>query len=249
MWSTPAVFARLRAGLEADGWETLAPALPFHDRDPGLPPAEGLGRLGIEDYVSFLADIIRGLRVPPVIIGHSMGAMLAQCAAARVEHAGLVLLSTAGTAATPAVSLAQLKTMGGVMLRWGWWEDATRIEPEPAMWGIYNGVPGDVARTEIKALVWDSGRVLAEIMLPSLSKTRANTVDLAKLKAPALVIVGCEDRITLADVSRAVARKLGGPVDYHELPGAGHWLFWGETEARVTGLLKDWLVRLFGPHG
>jgi len=249
MWSTPAVFARLRAGLEADGWETLAPALPFHDRDPGLPPAEGLGRLGIEDYVSFLADIIRGLRVPPVIIGHSMGAMLAQCVAARVEHAGLVLLSTAGTAATPAVSLAQLKTMGGVMLRWGWWEDATRIEPEPAMWGIYNGVPGDVARTEIKALVWDSGRVLAEIMLPSLSKTRANTVDLAKLKAPALVIVGCEDRITLADVSRAVARKLGGPVDYHELPGAGHWLFWGETEARVTGLLKDWLVRLFGPHG
>jgi pimeloyl-ACP methyl ester carboxylesterase len=249
MWSVPGVFARVRAALEADGWETLAPALPFHDRDPGLPPAEGLGRLGIEDYVTFLADIIRGMRVPPVIVGHSMGGMLAQCVAARVEHAGLVLLSTAGTAATPSLGLSPIKTMRGVVTRWGWWEDATRIEAEPALWGIYNGVPEAVAREELKALVWDSGRVLAEIMLPSLSKTRANTVDLAKLKAPALVIVGCEDRITLASTSRAVARKLGGPVDYQELPEVGHWLFWGDTEARVTGLMQDWLVRLFGRDG
>lgn len=245
MWSTPAVFARVRAALEADGWETLAPALPFHDRDPSLPPPEGLGRLGIEDYAAYLVEIIRGLRVPPVIIGHSMGGMLAQCVAARVQHAGLVLLSTAGTAATPAISFDQLKTMKSVVLRWGWWEDPTRIEPEGAMWGIYNNVPEEVARAEIKALVWDSGRVLAEIMLPSLSKTRANTVDLAKLKAPALIVVGCEDRITLASVSRAVARKLGGVIDYHELPQTGHWLFWGDAEARTIALMQGWLARQF----
>ncbi len=244
MWSTPAVFTRVRTALSADGWETYAPVLPFHDRDPGLPPAEGLGRLSIEDYVAFLVTAIRALPVPPVIIGHSMGGLLAQSVAARVEHAGLVLLSTAGTAATPGVALAPLKTMGGVVLRWGWWDDATRIEPEPAMWGIFNGVPADVAAAEIKTLVWDSGRVLAEIIMPWLSKTRANTVDLGKLKAPALVIVGSEDRITLASVSRAVARKLGGPVDYHELPDVGHWLFWGETEVRVTALMREWLARL-----
>lgn len=249
MWSVPSVFARLRAAMEADGWETLAPALPFHDRDPGLPPAEGLGQLGIEDYVVFLADIVRGLRVPPVIIGHSMGGMLAQCLAARVAHAGLVLLATAGTAATPSLGLAPIKTMGGVVMRWGWWEDATRIEPEPALWGIYNGVPEDVAREEMKALVWDSGRVLAEIMLPSLSKTRANTVDLERLKAPALVIAGSDDRITLASTSRAVARKLGGVVDFHELPGIGHWLFWGEAETRTTALMRGWLARQFAPDG
>ncbi len=244
MWSTPAVFAGIRAYLEADGWETLAPALPFHDRDPSLPPPDGLGRLGIEDYVAFLVDIIRRLDRPPVLVGHSMGGMLAQCVAARVEVAGMVLLATAGTAATPGVALAPLRTMGGVITRWGWWEDATRISPEPAMWGIYNGVPEEVAAAEIKALVWDSGRVLAEIMLPSLSKTHANTVDLARLKAPALVIVGTEDRITLASVSRAVARKLGGPVDYHELPGTGHWLFWGEPHSRTKTLIGEWLARL-----
>lgn len=244
MWSTPAAFARVRAALAAEGWESFAPALPFHDRDPSLPPADALGRLTVEDYVAFLADAIRALPVPPVIIGHSMGGMLAQCVAARVEHAGLVLLATAGTAATPGVALAPLKTMAGVLTRWGWWEDATRIEPEKAMWGIYNGVPEDVAAAEIKALVWDSGRVLAEMIVPGLSKTRANAVELGRLKAPALVIVGSEDRITLASVSRAVARKLGGPVDYHELPDVGHWLFWGETEVRVAGLIRDWLGRV-----
>lgn len=249
MWSVPSVFVRLRAAMEAEGYETLAPALPFHDRDPGLPPAEGLGRLGIEDYVAFLADIIRGLKVPPVIIGHSMGGLLAQCVAARVEHAGLVLLATAGTAATPSLGLAPIKTMAGVVTRWGWWEDATRIEAAPALWGVYNGVPEEVAREELKALVWDSGRVLAEILLPSLSKTRANTVDLAKLKAPALLIAGSEDRITLASTSRAVARKLGGTVDFHELPGVGHWLFWGEAEARTSALMQGWLAQHFRADG
>jgi pimeloyl-ACP methyl ester carboxylesterase len=248
MWATPATFSRLKPRFEAAGYEVVTPALPFHERDPGLPPVPEIGLLTVEDYAEFLVGEIAKLEAqgspPPVIIGHSMGGMLAQVVAARVAHRGLVLLSTAATATTVVPGWATVRTMGGVMLKWGWWHSPTRIEYAPARWGIFNGVPEEVARTEFAALVWDSGRVLAEMTLPTVSKTRATTVDYSRLDKPALVVVGSEDRITLPGISRATARKLGGPTDYHELPGAPHWLFWGDLEGKVGDHLAAWLERL-----
>jgi pimeloyl-ACP methyl ester carboxylesterase len=240
-WSTPATFARLKARFEADGYTVIAPALPYHDRDPSLPPAAEIGTLTVEDYARFLVAEIGKLDAPPIIIGHSMGGMLAQIVAARVPHAGLVLLSTAATATTMVLSLATVRTMGGLMLHWGWWHSPTQIAEPQAMWGIYNGVPDDIARAEYVAHVWDSGRVLAEMTIAGLSSTGATKVDYRRLDKPALVIVGTEDRTTVPDISRATARKLTGTVDYQEIAGSGHWLFWGAIELKVGALIADWL--------
>ncbi|MBC7505211.1 MAG: alpha/beta hydrolase [Sandarakinorhabdus sp.] len=245
MWSTPATFDRLRAQLEAAGHVTYAPALPWHDRDATLAPAAELGRVTVEGYARFLVAEIEKLAIqglgPPIIIGHSMGGMLAQIVAARVPHAGLVLLSTAATATTGKPALSTLRTVAKVVTRWGWWRQPTMCDHDQARWGIYNGVPADIADAELALLVWDSGRVLAEMTLPSLSTTHATRVDYSRLTRPALVITGSEDRITVPAISRETARRLAGTVDYHEIAGSGHWLFWGATELRVGALIGEWL--------
>lgn len=244
MWSTPHVWDGMRAHFEALGHATSAPALPLHDLAPSEQPPERLGTIGIGDYVEMLVADARSAPATPVIVGHSMGGMLAQLVAAQVQPRGLVLLSPAGTATTTRPAWAPLKTMAGVMTGRQWWKSPTRIDPERARWGIFNGVPADIAEREIDALVWDSGRVLFQMALPWADKSKAATVDYARLAMPALIVVGEEDRITPVSIARATARELAGPVDYRELPGVGHWLFHEPVADDVARAIKGFLGRL-----
>ena len=243
MWSTPATFDRLRPVLEEAGHRTHAPCILFHDRPVSLPPHAALGELSITAYVDHLVAEAGKLGAPPVILGHSMGGLLAQMVAQRIPHAGLVLLSPAAAANSQSPSLDPFRTLKSVVLKWGWWEQPTLCDEAGARWGIFNGVPEDVTRREIDALVWDSGRVLAEMALPPLFGN-VTRVDYARLNQPALVVVGLNDRITPPGIARATARNLTGQIDYQELPGAPHWLFWGELEDRVTAMVVDWLKML-----
>jgi pimeloyl-ACP methyl ester carboxylesterase len=243
MWSTPATFDRLRLPLEAAGHATHAPALPYHDRPASLPPPPELGALSITAYVDFLVAEAGKLGAPPVLLGHSMGCVLAQMVALRIPHAGLVLLSPAATANAQSPNLDQLRTLKGVVTKWGWWDKPTLFDEAGARWGCFNTVPEADAAAEIGKLVWDSGRVLAEMALPMLH-SNVTRVDYARLTQPALVIVGTEDRTTPPGIARATARQIAGTVDYHELPGIPHWLFWGEVQHDVAAKIVAWLNRL-----
>ncbi len=247
MWSTPGTFDRLRLALEAAGHATHAPALLFHDRPPSLPPHPALGSLSIMAYVDHLIAEAGKFGEPPVILGHSMGGLLAQMLAQRIPHAGLVLLAPAAAANGQSPSLDQVRTLKSVVTKWGWWESPTIFDEAGARWGCFNGVPEDVTAAEISRLVWDSGRVLAEMALPPLF-ANLTRVDYVRLTRPALVLVGSEDRTTPPGIARATARNLNGgngsAVDYHELPGAPHWLFWGELERQVSGMVVEWLAGL-----
>ena len=55
------------------------------------------------------------------------------------------------------------------------------------------------------------------------------------------MIVGATDRITVPAIARATARAITGPVDYHELPDTGHWLWHGAAGDRVADLTLAWL--------
>ncbi|MGB7405493.1 MAG: alpha/beta hydrolase [Pacificimonas sp.] len=246
MWSTPAVWDDLVSHFEARGHECHAPALPFHERDREQgDPDPMLATIGVEDYVDALIASARDVPRPIVIIGHSMGAMLAQKLAEAIKPEGLILLSPAPTAATQRLSVDPLRTTFGVTknVRGKWWKSPTLIDKDRARWGIFNEVPGDVTEKEIDALVWDSGRVLYQISMPWADRTNATKVDYSALDMPAMVVVGEADRITPVATARATARALSGETDYHEYPGVGHWLFHDAAREQLVGDIEAFLSR------
>ena len=247
MWSRPSAFASLRAELEAAGLPSVAVTLPHHDIPPGAPAPAALATVRLADYVDALARDAADLGEQPVILGHSMGGLLAQLLAARVKPRGLVLLSTAPSAQASTVSLDAIRTMRRVTGRWGWWREPTLLDHERARWGVYNGVPEAEVRPALADLTWDSGAVLAEIAFPWADRLKASRVDYGRLAVPALVVAGMADRTVPPSVSRRTARLLsaaGATVDYEEWPGVGHWLFHDAVRPRLAASIARFMAGL-----
>lgn len=244
MWSRPSAFGRLIPELEAAGIRTRAPALPYHDIPRGSPPPPELGTVRLADYVAAIEAEVRALAQPAVILGHSLGGLIAQLVAARTGAAGLILLATAPSASARAISLAQLMTLRRVTARWGWWKSPTLLDAASARAGVMNGVSEAETREAVADLTWDSGAVLAQLSAPFLDRTRGAAVDYARLTMPALVLFGMQDRIATEGTSRATARQLPGPVDYETWDDCGHWFFHDAIRARLAERIGRFIASL-----
>jgi pimeloyl-ACP methyl ester carboxylesterase len=81
--------APARAAFEERGYTAHTPTLRHHE----LPSHEGamkIAPLSLRDYTDELVAFANSLDSPPLLVGHSLGGLLAQLVAARTRHAGLV---------------------------------------------------------------------------------------------------------------------------------------------------------------
>lgn len=247
MWGTPGVWRNWRPAFEARGWRTEAPALRHHDpawtdaasHDPGI------GVLSLLDYAAdleaFVATRSRSPTDKPVLVGHSMGGLLALMLAARGVARAAVLLTPAPPAGVSALRFSNLLAFLRIETRWGWWRKPHRATRAEALWHTFNTTdPAEGAR-EHAGFVPDSGRALLEIGLPFLDRRHAATVDPRRVTVP-LLFVGCaRDRLTPPGVVRRTARRFGHVADHREYPGQGHWVPGQPGWRQVASDALDWL--------
>ncbi len=194
-----------------DGWDAWALNLRGHG---GSRPVADLGRVSVLDYVEDVRDCLRRLG-EAVVIGHSMGGLIAQKAA---EQGGL----------RAAVFLTSAAPRGIVVLRWPVLARMARYMP--AMLGsrrfgltaadanalLLNRLSPERQAWAFPQFIPESGRAGRELaFFPP-------AVDPAAIRCPALVVGASEDRITPVDVQRRIARRYG--ADYQEAAGHAHML-------------------------
>ncbi|MBK5912316.1 hypothetical protein CCR85_12525 [Rhodothalassium salexigens] len=250
MWSTGACFDLLAGDLRALGYRCHAPTLPGHDVDPACPPPEGLGRLSMTDYVDALETELRAFDPRAIIVGHSMGGLLAQLLAARGLGRGLILLAPAPMAGANTTHPSPSTIFLPHLARWGFWRRPHKPGWGRVRWGVFNGVPEDEARAWYNAYVWESGRALAELAFWWADPGRATRVDTARVTGPVHIFAGRRDRITPLGFARHTARAYGDRASLTVLPDAGHWLIgepWRrDTADRIAALLPA-LIRATAP--
>ncbi len=88
-WGRGEMLASARAAFKERGYTAHTPTLRHHE----LPLDEGamkIALLSLRDYTDDLVEFVNSLDSQPLLVGHSMGGLLAQLVAARTRPAGLV---------------------------------------------------------------------------------------------------------------------------------------------------------------
>ncbi len=213
--------------LAAAGWPTYALSFRNHLNSEPVPDAEYLA-LTLMDYVADLHAAMDWLGRPPVLIGHSLGGIVAQKAAESREAAALILVASIGPAALgpqrpgppPPTDKAVMPTKDEARTRW-------LHDPWPE--ARFNDFYASLAPESPGVLAW--------------SGTGRTEVDASKITCPVLC-VGADDDRTYAPKAERLARVYG--ADWFEQPDAGHDMMLEAAGFDVAQRINHWLVDRLG---
>ncbi len=240
MWMTGGCWGAVARELERRGHRAFAPTLPYHAE--GLTEApRGLAEAGLDQYTDFLESFVRGLGLqrPPVLVGHSMGGLLAQKLATRLDAAALALVAPVPPRGAQPLDLRRLVITWKLLRRNGFRFRPYRPSHRDVLrWMAPEGEQAGVAAMA-GSLCPESGRVLFEMECWPLDWRGANRVRRADIRCPVWIAGGGLDPL----VSEARVREIGRwygvePRIYAE---AGHLLIGEETCQPLVAELCAWL--------
>jgi pimeloyl-ACP methyl ester carboxylesterase len=231
-------FETFREPFEAAGFETHAPNLPHHERGADL---ETLANAGLKEYAQAIALYARELRAPPVLVGHSLGGLVAQLASMHTPIAGLVLLAPSAPWGVMPTTMEEHGNSFGLSLLGDYWRRPVPPDYRVARSTTLDRLSRDDARRVFARFVPESGRAIREAVQWWMDHSMAGQAPVYRIAAPVLGLAGSRDRVNPATtVRRVISRFPQGQAHFHEFPEMSHWLV-GEPEAPdVAAFILQW---------
>jgi pimeloyl-ACP methyl ester carboxylesterase len=241
MWCGSWVWENYKRFFEEKGYNCYTPVLRHHDILPSDKPNPELGTTSLSDYVQDLVEYISKLDNDPVIIGHSMGGLLAQVLGARGLGKALVLLSPVSPAGINVSNYSVIKSVWRTFAKWRFWVKYHRISFKTAQYSMLHLLSKEEQNTIYDKFVYESGRASAEIGFWQFDGKGATKVDESKISCPVLVIAGSEDRVTPAIISHQVADKYSSVSKYKEFENHAHWVIGEDGWEEIAAYILDWI--------
>lgn len=237
--------SKLAEAFSAHGHATHAPDLRHHHEAPwNGRDLRALALTSMRDYADDISALAQMLPEKPILVGHSMGGLIAQMLAAKGHARALVLLApSAPWGLIPSHWEQYASGFGLYLLAGAYWERAIvptyEIAAERAL--------DRVSRVEQEALfarfVPESGRAVFEILQWWLDHRRATDVPARDVDCPVLCIAGGRDRVNPPETVKRIAARYRENATYKEYPEMSHWLIGEPGWEAVAEDALAWLRR------
>lgn len=187
--------------LARHGYESHAVNLRGHH---GSRPVGDIGKVSLREYIADAMEVARSLK-NPIVIGHSMGGLIAQKVAEAGACRALVLIASAPPRWIPVASWLlikrQVKFARALLLF-----EALMPDRDDADALMFNRTPVPDREKFFPRLVPESGRAGFQLSFGIVD------VHESRLTAPTLVMTGLDDQFVVPRVARALSRKYKAPL-------------------------------------
>jgi pimeloyl-ACP methyl ester carboxylesterase len=242
MFLTPKSWEGWQRFFTARGFHCLAPAWPWHDGEPKALrhhiPAE-TGHVALRDVVDEFAAVAAAQPEKPILIGHSVGGLVAQV----LVNRGL---------ARAGVCISSMAPNGMITFDWGFLRTGAaianplvgdtpyRMTEKRFRGGFCNTMTEEQTHAAYaKYAVHESRNVLRGCLGP------AGRVDLDRTHAPLLFVSGDQDHMFPEKLARKNADAYtpdAGVVDFKEFAGRGHFICGQPGWQEVASYIDGWLT-------
>ena len=221
----------------AQGYHSYALDLSGHGKSAGL---EQLNDFGLDDYADDVRQAVATLDAAPVLIGHSMGAIVVQRYLEQSPASGVVMMSPvppsglSGPAMRLAIRQPDFLAEAERAIRGEFSENTVRVMRE-----VYFSPDADEANfAEFQPLLQDeSMRAVSDLMLLAMR------LPTKRPRMPALVMGGELDALFAANHLHFTAA--GWNAEISIVPRAGHMLMLDPQWIQAAEAIDEWLQRHF----
>ncbi len=229
-------FDAFRAPFEAAGHTVLTPDLRGHGSAEAYQTVVGVS---MTDYARDIARVCESQGEPVILMGHSLGGLVAQLAARRVKVAALILMAPSPPWGVPGSSIEEAATAFGLHMLGPFWAQA--VTPDRSMMRQYSldRMPKPEREAVVERLRPESGRALWETLNWWLDPFMTTSLGPGALTCPALVMVGDRDVVHPAATAKQTAERLG--ATYRTFAGMSHWLPGEPGWDTVATAALEWL--------
>lgn len=251
LWVTPRSWENWVKRYEERGYRVLTPAYPGFEievealrADPSV-----IANCDITETIDSLAEVVRSVENPPIIMGHSFGGALTQMLLHRGLGAAGVVIDSAPTEGVRATPASQVKSLFPALSNPANHHKAVVFSEKQFHYAFTNTLDEAAAKAAYDRYaigapgrwIWDYG-VLANFK-PGKQETWVDYDN--DDRAPLLFIAGGKDHIMPPAVNKSNYRKYKkskAHTDFHLFEGRSHWTCAEPGWEGVADYALDWAI-------
>jgi len=243
MWGSAEIWTGYKAFFEQLGYQVITPTLRWHEAKYLNAPPKELGTTSLLDYASDLEQLIGTLKEKPILIGHSMGALLVQILASRGLAQSAILLTPAPPAGVFAFRISSTRTFLSVPTVPFFWRNPMKPTFNEAKYGIFNMLMPEQQVEEYGKYVFESGQIAFETAFSQFDRKKASTVDEKLIDCPMLVVAAAHDRIVPVSVAKQVYKKYKKHTDvtFKVFKRFGHAIQQQKGWEEIPAYVDEWM--------
>ena len=243
MYMTPLCWEHWVETFQSRGYKCLAPAWPGRDKPVETlrknHPDPELGKLTLNVVVSSLAALSKTLDEKPVLIGHSMGGLVAQLLLQQNLAAAGVAIDSAPPAGVFTTQWSFLKSNWPHISPFVPASHPIEMSFERFQYAFVNGLPIEEQRSAYERYVVPESRGVPRESLGSAAR-----IDFKKVHVPLLLIAGSADHIIPASLNKTNFKKYQqstSVTSFKEFSGRTHFIIGQKGWEEVAGFIIAWL--------